>query len=191
LSLGTLSIARESLRDFRTSLPTREPLENSGFAAGIALRCGTGVALCGGHCVARRPARVEKFSLPVGRFAKESGLTSPVDSFRAGNRNRGSATSQHQCPKEAQQQALCPAYHYFHLRSLTCLHKVLPLASIPCWRASATVSSRVFCLGLVLLALRPTVSPECMLASSAGASFSATSSTLRLAEPVAGRSTRS
>src|SRR6516165_2057409 len=136
------------------------------------------------------PARVGKFSLPLGRFAKESGLTSPVDNFRASNRNRGSATFQHQCPKEAQQQALCPAFHYFHLRSLTCLQKLLPLASNPHGRAWTTVSSPVFCPGLVPLALRPTVSPECMLASSAGASFSATSSNLRLVEPVAGRTRR-
>src|SRR5262249_48852437 len=43
LSLETLAIGRQSPRDSGTSLRSQELLQNLGFAAGIALRWGTGL----------------------------------------------------------------------------------------------------------------------------------------------------
>ena len=49
LSLGSLWIARQSPRDSGKSLHTRKLLQNLGFSAGIALRCGTGLGSVAQH----------------------------------------------------------------------------------------------------------------------------------------------
>src|SRR5215471_15833139 len=76
LSLESLSIARQSPRDSGTSLRSQELLQNLGFAAGIALRCGTGLG-----SLARRSGTRQRGGIPATAAMEVLGDLAMNDAF--------------------------------------------------------------------------------------------------------------